>query len=98
MLNYDINGYGNTVLFGPPPGPLDPRLARTMLETCAAERVDCLRFDGMPPGDDRSFGARKIPAISIAILERASGRHAVPGYTGSAIEKERNLCVHFARN
>src|SRR5689334_14306334 len=43
MLNYDINGYGNTVLFGPPPGPLDPRLARTMLETCAAERVDCLR-------------------------------------------------------
>lgn len=68
MLNYDINGYGNTVLFGPPPGPLDARLARTMLETCAAERIDCLRFDGMPPGDDRSFGARKIPALSIAIL------------------------------
>ena len=68
MLNYDINGYGDTVIFGPPPGPLDPRLARTMLETCAAERVDCLRFDGMPPGDDRSFGARKILALSIAIL------------------------------
>jgi hypothetical protein len=68
MLNYDINGYGNTVLFGPPPGPLDARLARVMLETCAAERVDCLRFDGMPPGDDRSFGARKIPAVSIAVL------------------------------
>jgi hypothetical protein len=68
MLNYDINGYGNTVLFGPPPGPLDARLARAMLDTCAAERVDCLRFDGMPPGDDRSFGARKIPAVSIAIL------------------------------
>jgi len=30
--------------------------------------VDCLRFDGMPPGDDRSFGPRKIPALSIAIL------------------------------
>ena len=68
MLNYDINGYGNTVLFGPPPGPLDARLARAMLDTCAAERIDCLRFDGMPPGDDRSFGARKIPAVSIAIL------------------------------
>jgi hypothetical protein len=68
MLNYDINGYGDTVLFGPPMGGDDPRLTRTLLETCAAERVGCLRFDGMPPGDDRSFGARKIPTLSIAIL------------------------------
>jgi len=68
MLNYDINGYGNTVIFGPPPGPLDPRLRRAMLDSCAAESVDCLRFDGMPPGDDRSFGPRKIPTLSIAIL------------------------------
>ena len=68
MLNYDINGYGNTVIFGPPPGTIDPRLRRTMLDTCAAESVDCLRFDGMPPGDDRSFGPRKIPTLSIAIL------------------------------
>jgi len=68
MLNYDINGYGDTVIFGPPPGTLDPRLRRTMLDTCAAESVDCLRFDGMPPGDDRSFGPRKIPTLSIAIL------------------------------
>jgi hypothetical protein len=68
MLNYDINGYGDTVLFGPPQGGADPRLQRTMLETCAAERVTCLRFDGMPPSDDRSFGARNIPTLSIAIL------------------------------
>jgi hypothetical protein len=68
MLNYDINGYGDTVLFGPPQGGADPRLQRTMLETCAAERVTCLRFDAMPPSDDRPFGARKIPTLSIAIL------------------------------
>jgi len=68
MLNYDINGYGDTVLFGPPMGGDDPRLGRIMLEACAAEGVNCLRFGGMPPGDDRSFGARKIPSISIAIL------------------------------
>jgi hypothetical protein len=68
MLNYDINGYGDTVLFGPPMGGDDARLTRTLLETCAAESVGCLRFDGMPPGDDRSFGAQKIPTVSIAIL------------------------------
>lgn len=68
MLNYDINGYGDTVFFGPPMGGDDPRLSRTLLETCAAESAACLRFDGMPPGDDRSFGARKIPTVSIAML------------------------------
>jgi len=73
MLNYDINGYGDTVLFGAPQGGADPRLRRTMLEACASERVDCLRFDSMPPGDDRSFGARKIPTLSIAILPAAEG-------------------------
>ena len=30
--------------------------------------MDCLRFDAMPPGDDRPFGARKIPTLSMAIL------------------------------
>lgn len=68
MLNYDINGYGDTVLFGQPPGGADPRLQRAMLETCAGENVDCLRFDSMPPGDDRTFGARRVPTLSIAIL------------------------------
>ena len=68
MLNYDINGYGDTVVFGPPQGGADPRLGRAMLEACASASTDCLRFGGMPPGDDRSFGARKIPTLSIAIL------------------------------
>ena len=68
MLNYDINGYGDTVVFGPPQGGADPRLGRAMFEACASVSTDCLRFGGMPPGDDRSFGARKIPTLSIAIL------------------------------
>ncbi len=42
-----------------------------MLETCAAESIDCLRFDAMPPSDDRPFGARKIPTLSMAILPAA---------------------------
>jgi len=71
MVNYDINGYGDTVLFGPPMGGVDPRLGTLFLEACVAEKVDCLRFEGMPPGDDRSFGAKKIPSLSVAILPAA---------------------------
>jgi Iap family predicted aminopeptidase len=68
MLNYDINGYGNTVLYGPPMGGDDASLELVMAVTCANLRIDCLRFDAMPPGDDRSFGARKIPTLSIGML------------------------------
>lgn len=71
MLNYDINGYGDTIIFGPPMGGEDAQLQLVMLETCAAEKIACLHFEGMPPGDDRSFGARKIPTLSIAILPAA---------------------------
>lgn len=71
MLNYDINGYGDTVIYGPPMGGDDPKLRRLMAQTCAAEGVDCVRFDGMPPGDDRPFGLRQIPTLSIAILPAA---------------------------
>jgi hypothetical protein len=68
MLNFDINGYGDTVLFGAPAGGEDARLRKVSVETCASEGIDCLRFAMMPPGDDRTFGRAKIPTLSIATL------------------------------
>jgi Zn-dependent M28 family amino/carboxypeptidase len=68
MLNYDINAYGDTVMFAEPPGGESPALRQTMLETCAAERYDCLRFREMPNSDDRSFGRAGIPTLSVAML------------------------------
>lgn len=68
MLNYDINAYGDTVMFSEAPGGENARLRQTMLEACAAEHVDCLRFPQMPNSDDRTFGRAKIPTLSMAIL------------------------------
>ena len=68
MLNFDINAYGDTVVFGAPSGGDDPRLRRLMTETCAELGNDCLRFAAMPPGDDRTFGAAGIATLSIAHL------------------------------
>lgn len=71
MLNYDINAYGDTVLFSEAPGGESPALRQSMLEACAAERIDCLRFQQMPNSDDRSFGRAGIPTLSMAILPAA---------------------------
>ena len=68
MLNFDINAYGNTIVFGPSGRKDNAALRRTLGQTCAVEDIDCIGFAQMPPGDDRSFVQAGIPAISIAIL------------------------------
>jgi acetylornithine deacetylase/succinyl-diaminopimelate desuccinylase-like protein len=71
MINFDINAYGDTILFGAPAGGEHAGLRKAMLETCGKEEVDCIRFPRMPPGDDRNFGKAAIPTLSIAILPAA---------------------------
>jgi hypothetical protein len=68
MLNFDINAYGDTTLFGPSERQENAGLKRTLLTTCAAEAVDCVAFPQMPPGDDRVFTERGIPTLSLAML------------------------------
>jgi Zn-dependent M28 family amino/carboxypeptidase len=78
MLNFDINAYGDTLLFGAPreigprqqqnPEGKDAPLRRALLHTCADELLDCVRFPEMPPSDDRSFGRAGIPTLSIAMI------------------------------
>jgi Zn-dependent M28 family amino/carboxypeptidase len=74
MLNFDINGYGDTVIFAMPQGGESPGLQRALIETCAQESVDCVRFSQLPASDDRPFGRAGIPAVSIA-LQPAADAH-----------------------
>jgi Zn-dependent M28 family amino/carboxypeptidase len=67
MLNFDINAYGDTILYGPSLTE-NAALRRAFGETCAAEDVACVGFAQMPPGDDRSFVKAGVPAISVGIV------------------------------
>jgi hypothetical protein len=71
MINFDINAYGDTALFGPSEHKENAALKRTLLTTCAAEGIDCVGFPQMPPGDDRVFTQRGIPTLSLAMLPAA---------------------------
>jgi Zn-dependent M28 family amino/carboxypeptidase len=68
MLNFDVNGYGNTVLFGPSEQQGNAELRKKVMQTCAAELSTCVAFPVMPPGDDRSFVKAGTPTLSLAIL------------------------------
>jgi Peptidase family M28 len=67
MINFDINGYGDTILFGPVL-PANAAVRRSFLETCAAQDIACVAFPQMPPGDDRSFVKAGVPTVSVALL------------------------------
>jgi hypothetical protein len=68
MLNFDVNGYGSTIVFGPSEHPGNVELRRTVVQTCATEGVSCVGFPQMPPSDDRPFVKAGAPTVSLAIL------------------------------
>ena len=75
MLNFDINGYGDTVIFGQPQGSAFPAMDRAMGTACVTEGIDCLR-SRMPPGDDRTFGKAGVPTLSIGVLSAIEAHQA----------------------
>ena len=68
MVNLDVNGYGDTLLFGASRGAANAAPRKAVLETCAALDASCVGLVQMPPGDDRSFVKAGIPAVSLAML------------------------------
>jgi Zn-dependent M28 family amino/carboxypeptidase len=68
MLNFDINAYGNTILYGPSERTDNAGLRRAFVQTCAIEDAACIGLPQMPPGDDRSFIKAGIPAVSIGMV------------------------------
>ncbi len=61
MLNFDINGFGDTVVFGPSALAGNAALRRKFVATCAEQNIPCVGFPQMPPGDDRNFVKAGVP-------------------------------------
>lgn len=68
MVNVDVVGYGDALLYGP--GVLSPEapLVGHVHRVCAGHAVACVSTPRMPPSDDRSFQRAGIPAVSLAML------------------------------
>ena len=68
MINVDIVGYGDALLYGPGDLSREQSLARRTHRVCARHAVACVGTPRMPPSDDRSFREAGIPAVSLAML------------------------------
>lgn len=69
-VNLDIAGYGDTVVYGLGKTEGDARLHQTIGTVCAERRLPCIEFPAFPPGDNLSFSAAGLPALSIGFLPR----------------------------
>ena len=67
-INLDVNGYGDTLFFGPAAAEGNDRLYRLLKETCLDENMDCQEFRRFPSSDGRSFQRAGIPNISVSVL------------------------------
>ena len=65
VINFDVNGYGDTPFFA---DPKDPALARAVRHACLAAGEDCLAFGGYPPSDHLAFRKAGVPETSISYL------------------------------
>jgi Zn-dependent M28 family amino/carboxypeptidase len=63
-VNFDVNGYGDTVIYGLPAGK-DTIATLALRRVCAARTLECLAFPQYPPSDDLSFLAAGVPVVSI---------------------------------
>lgn len=65
VINFDVNGYGDTPFFA---DPTDPALAGAIRRACLAANEDCLAFGAYPPSDNLAFGKIGVPATSFSYL------------------------------
>jgi len=70
-LNFDVVGYGDTVIYGGLKDDAANNVRSAMLGVCARKLRDCMRFPAYPPSDDLSFAAAGVPVVSIGVQPAA---------------------------
>lgn len=66
VINADVNGNGQTLIYGLNNGPQSIFMIDALKAVCAERAVSCMDFPEYPPSDDQAFAAAGAPVISIA--------------------------------
>lgn len=71
VINADVNGNGETLMYGLNAGVQSTFLAEAVDSLCGARAMSCLSFPEYPPSDDRVFSAAGAPTISLGHQPKA---------------------------
>lgn len=67
-INLDVNGYGDTIFYGPASEAGNYLLYDLMRRHCYIEGLSCMEFPDYPSSDYLSFQAAGIPNLSLSLL------------------------------
>lgn len=90
VVNSDVAGYGDTLMYGLNNGPQSAPLVRAVRSTCATLAQSCVDYPVYPPSDDRAFSAAGAPAVSLGFQDTVGAHqmwlafNAPPGANGLA--------------
>jgi Zn-dependent M28 family amino/carboxypeptidase len=71
VINADVNGNGDTLMYGLNNGAQSAFMVDVVKAVCAARALSCLDFPEYPPSDDRAFSAAGAPVVSLGHQPKA---------------------------
>ena len=104
VINADVNGNGDTLMYGLNSGEHSKLLVAAVSDLCVARAMSCLDFPEYPPSDDVAFSAAGAPTISLGHQPKAEAeklRHFLmspQGYDPAAPPPEIISLIHTPKD
>ncbi|MFN3932566.1 MAG: M28 family metallopeptidase [Brevundimonas sp.] len=92
VVNSDVAGYGDTLMYGQNNGPQSAFVTRAVQELCAERAMQCVGFPIYPPSDDRAFSgvgrpqgapaAPVVPTVSLGFQDEVGAHQMWLAFNG----------------
>ncbi|MDI6625354.1 MAG: M20/M25/M40 family metallo-hydrolase [Brevundimonas sp.] len=92
VVNSDVAGYGDTMMYGLNNGPQSAGVTRAVREVCAERAMHCVGFPVYPPSDDRAFSgaglgdsaapAAAVPTVSLGFQDHVGAHQMWLAFNG----------------
>ncbi|GAA0870570.1 hypothetical protein GCM10009116_24070 [Brevundimonas basaltis] len=94
VVNADVAGYGDTMMYGLNNGPQSAGVVRAVREVCAERAMHCVGFPVYPPSDDRAFSGAglgeagqagstdRVPTVSLGFQDHIGAHQMWLAFNG----------------
>ena len=82
VVNSDVAGYGDTMMYGQNNGPQSASITRAVREMCAERALQCVGYPMYPPSDDRAFSAAGAPVVSLGFQDEVGAHQMWLAFNG----------------
>jgi len=90
VVNSDVAGYGDTMMYGQNNGAQSAFVTRAVQELCAERALQCVGYPEYPPSDDRAFSAAGAPVVSLGFQDQIGAHQMWLAFNGGQTNGQTN--------